>query len=60
MKIPKCTKTVSGKHKWRDGSYYSMFMDDMWGNPFLHIRPTKCEHCGMIDDRTPRMKGNRV
>jgi len=57
MRIPKCSKTVTGKHKWireRLGmkvEKYNIITHDfvpIFGT--LKITPY-CEYCGLIDDR---------
>jgi hypothetical protein len=48
MKIPKCPKTVTGKHMWR---YNAIEIRDKW------VRSDKCDACGLIDDR-PQKKGD--
>ena len=51
MKIPKCPKTVSGKHKWKTknwGVTEEINMVPIYGT--FKITPN-CEYCGLIDDR---------
>ncbi len=43
MKMPKCPKTVTGKHKWGTLSWYTY--EDV-----LPLLP-RCAMCGMFDDR---------
>jgi hypothetical protein len=52
MKIPKCTKTVTGKHVWIDG-VWDIMTGERSGSirytfPYEHIR---CLACDMVDDR---------
>lgn len=60
MKIPKCPKTVTGKHKFVDTSYkvsYSishyvvgLIASGLAG--YGDVRgDIRCEYCGLIDDR---------
>jgi hypothetical protein len=65
-KLPKCPKTVSGKHKWgadiksvpkyefvkRYDPIFKMETSDLQltGWGKIHIYPV-CEYCGLIDDR---------
>jgi hypothetical protein len=56
MRIPKCTKTVSGKHKWIDG--YWIPVGALWDNPphpdEPFWMPKRCAYCGVVDDRLPK------
>jgi len=47
MKIPKCPKTVSGKHKWIEGCKELWIEDDVH---LFKLQPY-CAYCGMTDDR---------
>ena len=55
MKIPKCHKTVTGKHKFVDTSYkvYGTFPN--FKGRYIMCNDIKgvikCEYCGLIDDR---------
>lgn len=42
MKIPKCPKSVTGKHK-----FIKMHNGVLWGDFFKW----ECANCGMVDDR---------
>lgn len=48
MKIPRCPKTVTGKHKWnKPTKWYNPEAKGSWAK----ARYPHCEHCGMVDDR---------
>ena len=55
MKVPKCPKTVSGKHLWKDyfDGYGEIVYGEGTGLPVSGVPKLikKCEACGMIDDR---------
>lgn len=48
MKEPKCTMSVSGKHKWHREMSYIHFL-----KKWTEAINAKCTYCGMIDDRKP-------
>jgi len=56
MKIPKCRKTISGKHNWSKGRWsLSIAGDEIHGIVARDIlywdKTIKCCYCGLIDDR---------
>ena len=52
MKIPKCPKTVTGKHKFCNTSYKVFHTStDRVGACVTVQRPIVCDYCGLIDDR---------
>lgn len=46
MKVPKCPKTVTGKHTWKKINLY--YDGEKWHS--FEIKPV-CIYCGLIDDR---------
>lgn len=45
MKIPKCPKTVSGKHRF-------IIKEVVDWTKFMSLKDEiKCEYCGLVDDR---------
>jgi hypothetical protein len=58
MKIPKCPKTISGNHKFKDTSY-EFDLHGMFGLGVTHYEfkgDIKCIYCGLIDDRELKIK----
>ena len=59
-KIPKCSQTATGKHKWQT-SYFGIIKKGsgwlriiLWeyGDEYGEVPMTpKCEYCNLIDDR---------
>jgi len=47
MKIPKCPKTITRKHKWFAPTWY-ISEDPLQGKP-------RCIYCGLIDDRKKKI-----
>jgi len=45
MKIPKCLKTVTGKHSW------SYLQWDFLKETYRHRSAPSCKFCGIFDDR---------
>ena len=52
MKIPKCSKTISGKHEFvkKYGNDYGRNYGDSW------YKYPECRYCGLIDDRKLKVK----
>lgn len=59
MKIPKCTKTISKKHRY---GFILASTGEWWTRPVFVIDGyefyIKCIACGMVDDR-PQKKGDK-
>jgi len=52
MKIPKCPKSVTGKHKFSDTSYEVFWNIGTKVHSEKVKRPIVCDYCGLIDDRS--------
>jgi len=54
MKIPKCTKTVTGKHKW-EKMFCKWEWFQHWYSFISDSKPThwryECNLCGLVDDK---------
>lgn len=58
MKIPKCSKTISGKHNWFP-LVYSIYYELYIGVGEIQesqkeVKGKECRFCGLIDDRKPK------
>ncbi len=52
MRIPKCTRTVTGKHRWRTESWGMIELEMSGKAHFGKYKVTPfCDLCKMIDDR---------
>lgn len=56
MKIPKCLKSVTGKHSWKKEKFGVINLEQTKNGRYRQIYGTYaiqpyCRYCGMVDDR---------